>query len=97
MRENREKNRFYENVEPRYYQIRVEEALNFNMVDLFKDEGEGGNKLLSRADLLLIFTIFKGGIEEFLNEYKKYVIEEKDKKGYVVVQKPHFFLKNLLG
>lgn len=83
-------------VEARPHQIEVKVALNLQPIDLLKDEDVNGKKLLSRADLILIFTLYKNGLEQFLEEYKAYVLEEKRNKGYVVVNKPHYYLKGLI-
>lgn len=84
-------------IEPRVHQIRVEDARNLRLIDLFTDTDDNGHKYLSRADLILIFTLYPRGIEEFLEDYKTYVEEEVETKGYKVVNKPHFYLKNLIG
>lgn len=83
-------------IEARYYQIEVEKALELKEIDLLKDEDAQGKKYLSRADLILIFTLYRGGISEFLQEYKEYVNHSKDEKAYVVVNKPHYYLKSVI-
>ena len=69
-------------------------------LDIFKDyvyfEDSNGKKLLSRADLILIFTFYSNGLEQFLDEYKEYVLELKRERGYVVVNKPHYYLKGVI-
>lgn len=84
-------------MEARYYQVSVEEALGMNIIDLFQDEDNSGHKLISRADIILIYTLYSGGMEEFLEDYKKYVRQMVTERGYKFVRKPHYYLKNLLG
>lgn len=84
-------------VEARPYQIATEEALKLRVIDLFQDEDSQGYRLLSRADLILIFTLYKNGMEEFLEDYKNHVQMLKDERGYRFVPKPHYFLKNIIG
>lgn len=84
-------------VEARPYQIATEDALKLRVIDLFQDEDAQGYRLLSRADIILIFTLYKGGMEEFLEDYLKYVEMLRDERGYRFVPKPHHYLKNLIG
>lgn len=88
---------FILDIEPRAHQIKVEDALNLRLIDLFTETDGNGHKYLSRADLILIFTLYPNGIEEFLDDYKNYVQSEVETKKYKVVNKPHFYLKNLIG
>ena len=83
-------------VEPRQYQIKVEDARKLRPIDLFSDE-VNGDKHLSRADLILIYNLYPNGIDEFLDDYLDYVEHEVETKKYKVVNKPHFYLKNLIG
>lgn len=83
-------------VEARPHQIETEVALKLQPIDLLKDEDTNGKKLLSRADLILIFTLYKNGLEQFLEEYKSYVMDLKKERGYVVVNKPHYYLKGII-
>ena len=85
------------NFELRANQILVENALSMRPVDLLQDEDTQGHRLLSRADLILIFTLYPNGLNEFLEDYKKYVRDIVDERGYKAVNKPHYFLKNLIG
>lgn len=89
--------REYMDIEPRQHQLKVEDALNLRLIDLFTESDDNGHKFLSRADLILIFTLYPNGIEEFLSDYKNYVKTEIETKGYRVVNKPHFYLKNIIG
>lgn len=84
-------------IEPRVHQIKVEDALNLRLIDLFTETDGNGHKYLSRADLILIYTLYPNGLEEFLDDYKNYVQSEVETKKYKVVNKPHFYLKNLIG
>ena len=81
---------------PRNHQIRVEDARNLRLIDLFTEE-VNSDKHLSRADLILIFTLYPNGLEEFLEEYLEYVEHEVETKGYKVVNKPHYYLKGIIG
>lgn len=97
MFENNDKTvKFEVPVEPRQHQIKVEDARALRPIDLFTDE-VNGDKHLSRADLILIYSLFPHGLEEFLDEYLDYVDREVETKKYKVVNKPHYFLKNLIG
>lgn len=86
----------YESISPRNHQIKVEDARNLRLIDLFKDE-VNVEKYLSRADLILIYTLYPDGLEEFLDDYLDYVENEVDTKGYKVVNKPHYYLKSIIG
>lgn len=84
-------------IEPRAHQITVEDARNLRAIDLLNDEDAQGHRLLSRADLILIFTLYPNGLNEFLEDYLQYVEDEVETKKYRVVNKPHYFLKHLIG
>lgn len=85
--------------QPRDYQIYAKEVLKWEVVDLLQDEDTQGHRLLSRADLILIFALYnKSGLEGFLNEYIKYANEFIERYGEgAVILKPHHYLKNLIG
>ena len=85
--------------QPRDYQIYAKEALNWEVIDLLQDEDVQGHRLLSRADLILIFALYsKSGLEGFLNEYIKYANEFIERYGEnAVIKKPHHYLKQLIG
>ena len=85
-----------ERFELRPHQIMVEDARLLRPIDLLQDEDNNGRKLLSRADLILIFTLYPNGITEFLDEYLEYVENEVVEKGYKAVNKPHYYLKNII-
>ena len=84
----------YSKFQPRNYQIRVEEALKLKPFDLMSN-GEDGRAYISKSDLILIYSIFKGGLIEFYDSYIKFVRELNKDKGYVVVPRPHYFLKSV--
>ena len=87
----------YESViTPRNHKIRVEDARNLRLIDLFTEE-VNNDKHLSRADLILIYTLYPNGLVEFLEEYLEYVEHEVETKGYKVVNKPHYYLKGIIG
>lgn len=92
-----ENNTFIMPVEPRYYQLTIEDALNLKIIDLFQDTDTQGQRFLSRADLILIFYLYEQGLTEFLDDYKNYVIEMQNSKGYKVINKPHYYLKSIIG
>lgn len=85
--------------QPRDYQIYAKEALGWEVVDLLQDEDVQGHRLLSRADLILIFDLYnKSGLEGFLSEYIGYANEYIGRYGEnAVILKPHHYLKNLIG
>ena len=85
--------------QPRDYQIYAKEALSWEVVDLLQDEDVQGHRLLSRADLILIFDLYnKSGLEGFLSEYIGYANEYIGRYGEnAVILKPHHYLKNLIG
>lgn len=84
-------------MEARPYQIATEDALKLRVIDLFQDEDAQGYRLLSRADLILIFTLYANGMEEFLEDYKKHIQMLRDERGYKFVPKPHHYLKGIIG
>lgn len=88
--------RFEVPVVPKQHQIRVEDARLLRPIDLFTDE-VNGVKHLSRADIILIYTLYPNGIEEFLDDYLDYVEKEVRTKKYKVVNKPHYYLKTIIG
>lgn len=88
--------RYEPSIVPRNHQIKVEDARNLRLIDLFTDESNV-DKHLSRADLILIFTLYPNGLVEFLDEYLNYVENEVKTKGYKVVNKPHYYLKSIIG
>lgn len=52
--------------QPRDYQIYAKEVLEWEVVNLLQDEDVQGHRLLSRADLILIYTLYsKSGMEGF--------------------------------
>ena len=77
--------------ELRHHQIYIERADELKVTDLLKDTDEEGIAI-SKADLILIFTIYDDGIKEFFRLYKNY-IEECKQRRWRAVDKPHWFLK----
>lgn len=88
--------KYEQTIIPRNHQIRVEDARNLRLIDLFTEE-VNSDKHLSRADLILIYTLYPNGLVEFLEEYLKYVEHEVATKSYKVVNKPHYYLKGIIG
>ena len=80
---------------PRPTQITIEEALRLTPIDLLKDEDQAGRKLLSRADIILVYTFFTD-LKEFLRKYQTDAEEGRRNNGYKYCYKPHFYLKNLI-
>lgn len=79
--------------ELRHHQIEIEIALELQVTDLLKDKDDIGIAI-SKADIILIFSIYKGGIIEFFEIYKNYILDCKQKR-FRAVDKPHWFLKRL--
>lgn len=82
--------------EARYYQLPIEEALNLNVIDLFKDN-HNDKRLISRADIILIYTLYNNDLNDFLEQYKSHVLILNKDRGYKFVPKPHYYLKDILG
>lgn len=85
--------------QPRDYQIYAIQVLDWEVADLLRDEDVQGYKMLSRADLILIFSLYnKSGLKGFLNEYIKYANEYIERYGdSAIIAKPHYHLKSLIG
>lgn len=78
--------------ELRHHQIYIERAMELQVTDLLKDTDDEENIAISKADIILIFSIYKGGIIEFFELYKAYVNDCRQKH-YRAVDKPHWRLK----
>lgn len=85
--------------QPRDYQIYAKEVLEWEVVNLLQDEDVQGHRLLSRADLILIYTLYnKSGMEGFLSEYIRHAKEYIERHGEnAIIIKPHHYLKKLIG
>ena len=85
--------------QPRDYQMYAKEALKWEVINLLQDEDVQGHRLLSRADLILIFSLYnKSGLVGFLDEYIRYAKEFMERYGEnAVIKKPHHYLKQLIG
>lgn len=97
---NYEENSYASNYnKPRDYQLYAKDVLGWEIIDLLQDEDTYGHRLLSRADLILIFALYnKNGLEGFYQDYMAYAQEKYDTFGELgFVQKPHIYLKNLIG
>lgn len=77
--------------EIRHHQIDIERAMELQVTDLLKDKDDE-QIAISKADIILIFSIYKGGMIEFFELYQKYVNECRQKR-YKAISKPHWFLK----
>lgn len=77
----------------RNHQLSLEDALEVTITDLLRDQDDKGTSV-SKADLILIFALYEGGIKEFYKLYKDYVLAGQ-KKNYFAIDKPHWFLKKL--
>jgi len=78
--------------EIRHHQVSIERGAELLVTDLLKDENDEEQIAISKADIILIFSIYEGGIIEFFNLYKKYVNDCKEKR-WRACDKPHWFLK----
>ncbi|HAU85125.1 MAG TPA: hypothetical protein DCW90_06380 [Lachnospiraceae bacterium] len=79
---------------PRPSQVYIDEALEYEVINLLMDEDpDSGKKFLSRSDLILVFTVWKT-LDNFLEEYKRELRELRDNKGYKIYLKPHWYLKS---
>ena len=83
--------REHKEFELRNHQIETDRALELQVTDLLKDADEE-RIAISKADLILIFTIYDDGIKEFFKLYKEYVEECKQRR-WKAIDKPHWFLK----
>ena len=61
--------REHKEFELRNHQIETDRALELQVTDLLKDSDEE-RIAISKADIILIFSIYEGGIIEFFNLYK---------------------------
>ncbi|MGV3076405.1 hypothetical protein ACEE21_15100 [Clostridium baratii] len=88
-----------ESLMPRDSQIYAKDVIDWEIINLLQDEDSQGHKLLSRADIILIYALYnKSGLEGFLNEYIEYAKKYADTYGvYAVIKKPHYYLKGLIG
>lgn len=77
--------------EIRHHQIDIERALELQVTDLLKDKDDE-QIAVSKADIILIFSIYEGGIIEFFNLYRKYINDCRQKR-FRAVDKPHWMLK----
>ena len=83
--------REHKEFEIRHHQIEIDRAMELQVTDLLKDTDE--EKIaISKADLILIFSIYEGGVIEFFNLYKDYVNDCRQKR-WKAVDKPHWFIK----
>lgn len=80
---------------PRQHQIYVEDALNLTVVDLLNIPNGEYFGYLSKADLILIFTVY-GDLNKFLNSYKEHVQKMIGAYNYTVIENPHYFLKKVI-
>lgn len=84
---------------PRDYQIYASDVIDWEVINLLQDEDSLGHKLLSRADVILVYALYnKSGLEGFLSEYIKYAKQYIKSYGvYAIIKKPHYYLKSLIG
>lgn len=94
---NNNGNNHYKEFEIRHHQIETEIAMELQVTDLLKDTKDNDEQqiAISKADIILIFSIYKGGMIEFFELYKQYVADCKQRR-YRVVSKPHWMLKRLI-
>ena len=84
---------------PRDSQIYAREVINWEAINLLEDEDSQGHRLLSRADLILIFTLYnRRGLDGFLEEYISYANNFISEYGDgAIIKKPHYYLKSIIG
>lgn len=83
-----------ENFELRPNQIFLKDALKLSIEDVVKEQPKDKHTL-SRADIILIFSVY-GSLEGFFNKYRLY-LAECEKAEYIYCQPPHYFLKYQIG
>lgn len=83
-----------ENFELRPNQMFVKDALKLTIEDMIKEQPKDKHTL-SRADIILIFTVY-GSLEGFFKKYQGY-LQECEGAEYIYCQPPHYFLKYQIG
>ena len=83
-----------ENFELRSNQMYVRDANGLTIEDMIKEQPKDRHTL-SRADIILIFTVY-GTLETFFKQYKDYV-GECERAEYIYCQPPHYYLKYQIG
>lgn len=81
--------------EIRHHQLEIDQARGLQVTDLLKeayDESPAERVALSKADIILLYAIYQGGLKEFFQLYKEYV-NDSIKRGWRACDKPHWFLK----
>lgn len=81
--------------EIRHHQIEIEKAMELQITDLLKEGQDERDRIsISKADIILIFALYKGGMIEFFELYKNYVADCQRRR-WRACDKPHWFLKRL--
>lgn len=81
--------------EIRHHQVEIEKAIELQITDLLKEGHEEKDGIsISKADIILVFALYKGGLIEFFELYKQYV-SECQRRRWRACDKPHWFLKRL--
>lgn len=84
--------------EIRHHQMEIDQARDLAVTDMLKensDETPADRIALSKADIILIYAIYQGGLKDFYVQYKSYV-EECMKRRWKACDKPHWFLKRAI-
>lgn len=83
-----------ENFELRSNQMFVKDALKLTIEDMIREQPKDKHTL-SRADIILIFTVY-GSLDVFFNKYKEY-LRDCERAEYIYCQPPHYYLKYQIG
>lgn len=83
-----------ENFELRSNQMYVRDALALSIEDMIKEQPKDRHTL-SRADIILIFTVY-GSLDVFFRKYQQYVVD-CERSEYIYCQPPHYYLKYQIG
>lgn len=83
-----------ENFELRSNQMYVKDAAALSIEDMIKEQPKDRHTL-SRADIILIFTVY-GSIDVFFRKYQAYVAD-CERAEYIYCQPPHYYLKYQIG
>lgn len=83
-----------ENIELRPNQMFVKDAVALSLESLVKEQPKNKHTL-SRADIILIFSVY-GSLNVFFKKYQEY-LQECERSEYIYCQPPHYFLKYQIG
>lgn len=81
--------------ELRHHQISYDVASRLTITDLLKDKDmDNAGIAISKADIILIYALYTGGIKEFFELYQEYVRMGYEREWFAF-SKPHWYLKSL--